>query len=256
MKQTSGLDALLEALKQSGMNVDDSFGGSSSNEGSRQSASGGSDAGSSSGRRSGSRGGFGGFGGFPGFGGFGGGGGQDGSGPEIHNPFEGANMPKLGKKAIIISVILLIIVLLAAYWWFHPPINIHSVDTWLFVAIFILLPLFLVFSTKSKNYKTGTAKVDANQGKAKTFKALSAIPVVIALVGVIGGVASLSLFPGNAAKYATVLETTTDPYYDGYSITFPRKGHTGNITNQELLTEMAEHMEKYGPSNVDDILYG
>lgn len=212
MKQTSGLDALLEALKQSGMNVDDSFGGSSSNEGSRQSASGGSDAGSSSGRRSGSRGGFGGFGGFPGFGGFGGGGGQDGSGPEIHNPFEGANMPKLGKKAIIISVILLIIVLLAAYWWFHPPINIHSVDTWLFVAIFILLPLFLVFSTKSKNYKTGTAKVDANQGKAKTFKALSAIPVVIALVGVIGGVASLSLFPGNAAKYATVLETTTEDF--------------------------------------------
>ena len=212
MKQTSGLDALLEALKQSGMNVDDSFGGSSSNEGSRQSASRGSDAGSSSGRRSGSRGGFGGFGGFPGFGGFGGGGGQDGSGPEIHNPFEGANMPKLGKKAIIISVILLIIVLLAAYWWFHPPINIHSVDTWLFVAIFILLPLFLVFSTKSKNYKTGTAKVDANQGKAKTFKALSAIPVVIALVGVIGGVASLSLFPGNAAKYATVLETTTEDF--------------------------------------------
>ena len=212
MKQTSGLDALLEALKQSGMNVDDSFGGSSSNEGSRQSASGGSDAGSSSGRRSGSRGGFGGFGGFPGFGGFGGGGGQDGSGPEIHNPFEGANMPKLGKKAIIISVILLIIVLLAAYWWFHPPINIHSVDTWLFVAIFILLPLLLVFSTKSKNYKTGTAKVDANQGKAKTFKALSAIPVVIALVGVIGGVASLSLFPGNAAKYATVLETTTEDF--------------------------------------------
>ena len=212
MKQTSGLDALLEALKQSGMNVDDSFGGSSSNEGSRQSASGGSDAGSSSGRRSGSRGGFGGFGGFPGFGGFGGGGGQNGSGPEIHNPFEGANMPKLGKKAIIISVILLIIVLLAAYWWFHPPINIHSVDTWLFVAIFILLPLFLVFSTKSKNYKTGTAKVDANQGKAKTFKALSAIPVVIALVGVIGGVASLSLFPGNAAKYATVLETTTEDF--------------------------------------------
>lgn len=212
MKQTSGLDALLEALKQSGMNVDGSFGGSSSNEGSRQSASGGSDAGSSSGRRSGSRGGFGGFGGFPGFGGFGGGGGQNGSGPEIHNPFEGANMPKLGKKAIIISVILLIIVLLAAYWWFHPPINIHSVDTWLFVAIFILLPLFLVFSTKSKNYKTGTAKVDANQGKAKTFKALSAIPVVIALVGVIGGVASLSLFPGNAAKYATVLETTTEDF--------------------------------------------
>lgn len=214
MKQSSGLDALLEALKQSGMNVDGSFGGgsSASDEGSQQSGSGGSGSGNAGGRRSGSRGGFGGFGGFPGFGGFGGGGGKDGSGPEIHNPFEGASMPKLGKKTIIVLVVLLVIVLLAAYWWFHPPINIHSVDTWLFVAIFILLPLFLVLSSKSKNYKTGTEKVDANQGKAKTFKVLSAIPVVIALVGVIGGVASLSLFPGNAAKYATVLETTTEDF--------------------------------------------
>lgn len=214
MKQSSGLDALLEALKQSGMNVDGSFGGgsSASDEGSQQSGSGGSGSGNAGGRRSGSRGGFGGFGGFPGFGGFGGGGGKDGSGPEIHNPFEGASMPKLGKKAIIVLVVLLVIVLLAAYWWFHPPINIHSVDTWLFVAIFILLPLFFVLSSKSKNYKTGTEKVDANQGKAKTFKVLSAIPVVIALVGVIGGVASLSLFPGNAAKYATVLETTTEDF--------------------------------------------
>ena len=39
-------------------------------------------------------------------------------------------------------------------------------------------------------------------------------------------------------------------------MTFPRKGHTGNITNQELLTEMVEHLEKYGPANVDDILFG
>ena len=54
--------------------------------------------------------------------------------------------------------------------------------------------------------------MDKNEGKAKTFKVLSAIPVVIALVGVLGGVASLSLFPGNAEKYATVLETTTEDF--------------------------------------------
>ena len=212
MKQSSGLDALLEALKQSGMNVDGSFGGGAAGSGGSQQAASGdsdSDAGSS---RSGSRGGFGGFGGFPGFGGFGGGGGRGGSGPEIHNPFEGASVPKFSKKAIIILVIVLLIVLAAAYWWFHPPINIHSTDTWVFVAIFILLPIFLVLWTKSKNYSVGTAKVDKNEGKAKTFKVLSAIPVVIALVGVLGGVASLSLFPGNAEKYATVLETTTEDF--------------------------------------------
>ena len=212
MKQSSGLDALLEALKQSGMNVDGSFGGGAAGSGgSQQTASGDSDS-DAGGSRSGSRGGFGGFGGFPGFGGFGGGGGRGGSGPEIHNPFEGASVPKFSKKAIIILVIVLLIVLAAAYWWFHPPINIHSTDTWVFVAIFILLPIFLVLWTKSKNYSVGTAKVDKNEGKAKTFKVLSAIPVVIALVGVLGGVASLSLFPGNAEKYATVLETTTEDF--------------------------------------------
>ena len=209
MKQSSGLDALLEALKQSGMNVDGSFGGGAAGSGgSQQAASGDSDS-DSGGSRSGSRGGFGGFGGFPGFGG---GGGRGGSGPEIHNPFEGASVPKFSKKAIVIMVIVLLIVLAAAYWWFHPPINIHSTDTWVFVAIFILLPVFLVLWTKSKNYSVGTAKVDKNEGKAKTFKVLSAIPVVIALVGVLGGVASLSLFPGNAEKYATVLETTTEDF--------------------------------------------
>ena len=212
MKQSSGLDALLEALKQSGMNVDGSFGGGAAGSGgSQQAASGDSDS-DAGGSRSGSRGGFGGFGGFPGFGGFGGGGGRGGSGPEIHNPFEGASVPKFSKKAIIILVIVLLIVLAAAYWWFHPPINIHSTDTWVFVAIFILLPIFLVLWTKSKNYSVGTKKVDKNEGKAKTFKVLSAIPVVIALVGVLGGVASLSLFPGNAEKYATVLETTTEDF--------------------------------------------
>ena len=179
MKQSSGLDALLEALKQSGMNVDGSFGGGAAGSGgSQQAASGDSDS-DAGGSRSGSRGGFGGFGGFPGFGGFGGfggGGGRGGSGPEIHNPFEGASVPKFSKKAIIILVIVLLIVLAAAYWWFHPPINIHSTDTWVFVAIFILLPIFLVLWTKSKNYSVGTEKVDKNEGKAKTFKVLSAIP--------------------------------------------------------------------------------
>ena len=210
MKQSSGLDALLEALKQSGMNVDGSFGGGAAGSGGSQQAGSDDSDSTGGGRASGSRGGFGGFGGFPGFGGFGGG--RGGAGAEVNNPFEGASMPKFSKKAIVILVIVLLIVLAAAYWWFHPPINIHSVDTWMFVAVFILLPIFLVFWTKSKNYSVGTAKVDKNEGKAKTFKALSVIPVVIALIGVLGGVASLSLFPGNAAKYAAVLETTTEDF--------------------------------------------
>ena len=50
------------------------------------------------------------------------------------------------------------------------------------------------------------------------------------------------------------LETTADPYYDGYSVTFPRMGHTGNIANEDLVEEIAAHMIKYGPENAAEIL--
>ena len=77
----------------------------------------------------------------------------------------------------------------------------------MFVVVFILLPLFLLWNVKSRTYETGNSKVDPNRTKAKAFKVASWIPVAIALVGVVGALASLSVFPGNAAKYASVLET-------------------------------------------------
>lgn len=55
-------------------------------------------------------------------------------------------------------------------------------------------------------------------------------------------------------KLGDWLETTTEPYYEGYSLTFPRMGHTGNISNAELLKEIAQHMIKYGPDNAAAIL--
>ena len=116
-------------------------------------------------------------------------------------------MGQMGKKALIITAVLVLLIVAVAYWWFHPPINIHSVDTWMFLVVFILLPLFLLWNVKSRTYETGNSKVDPNRTKAKAFKVASWIPVAIALVGVVGALASLSVFPGNAAKYASVLET-------------------------------------------------
>ena len=71
---------------------------------------------------------------------------------------------------------LALLVIAGAYWWFHPAINIHSTDFWGFVFIVILLPLFLVFWMRSKQYKTGTKEVTKNEGKAKTFRILSFVP--------------------------------------------------------------------------------
>ena len=196
MKQSSGLDALLEALKQSGMNVDGAFGGGAGAQGSSDADSdGGSGSGSASGSGRSRRGGFGGFGG-----------GAGGA-----NPFSDLNVPHFSKKGIVVLVIVALLVVAGAYWWFHPPINIHSTDTWGFIVI-VMIVLFLLFRTLSRSYASGTEKRDRNEGKAKTFKVLSFVPVAVVLVGLLGGVASLSLFPGNAAKYATVLETTTEDF--------------------------------------------
>lgn len=181
MKQTSGFDALIEALKQSGVNVDGRF------DADHEAPSGGA------GRAGG------------------GGGGAQPPHVNVEIPFAD-RMASWGKRALIVAAIVIILVGLGAYWWFHPPINIHSTDTWMFVAVFILLPLFLVFWSRSHSYKEGTAKVEANPGKAKAFKFASYVPVAVAVLGVLGAVMSLSIFPGNAEKYATVLQTTEDNF--------------------------------------------
>ena len=183
MKQTSGFDALIEALKQSGVNVDGRF------DADHEAPSGGA------GRAGG------------------GGGGAQPPHVNVEIPFAD-RMASWGKRALIVAAIVIILVGLAAYWWFHPPINIHSTDTWMFVAVFILLPLFLLFWSKSHSYKNGTGKVAPNEGKAKAFKWASYLPVLVAVVGVLGAVASLSIFPGNAAKYANVLQTVEETFAD------------------------------------------
>ncbi|MBP3699111.1 MAG: hypothetical protein J6J01_06510, partial [Oscillospiraceae bacterium] len=42
--------------------------------------------------------------------------------------------------------------------------------------------------------------------------------------------------------------------YGGYSVTFPGMGHTGNISNDALMMEIAEHMVEYGPADAAAIM--
>ncbi len=114
---------------------------------------------------------------------------------------------QMSKKALIVLIVVVLIIAAFCYWWFHPPINIHSVDLWFFIAIFVLFPSFLVLTIYRQIYANGMGKREKDQKKSSRFKYLSFVPVVIALVGVIGGVMSLSLFPGNAEKYSTILHT-------------------------------------------------
>jgi hypothetical protein len=126
------------------------------------------------------------------------------------------------KRLLFIGAIALVPIILVAYWWFHPPINIHSVDTWFFVAIFILMPLYLFFLLRSNAYARGTGKRATSPKKAKLFRRLALLPVAVLAVGLIGGLVSAVFFPGNAERYATVLNTedsnfSTDIYAVNYN---------------------------------------
>lgn len=146
------------------------------------------------------------------------GGGAGAGGPQGHsagghrggNEFETLRnrFAQMSKKALIVFAVVILIIAAFCYWWFHPPINIHSVDLWMFLAIFVLFPSFLVFFIFHQIYQRGMGKREKSEKKAKRYKGLMVVPVVVALVGVLGGVASLTLFPGNAEKYSNILQTT------------------------------------------------
>ena len=146
------------------------------------------------------------------------GGGAGAGGPQGHsagghrggNEFETLRnrFAQMSKKALIVLAVVILIIAAFCYCWFHPPINIHSVDLWMFLAIFILFPSFLVFFIFHQIYQRGMGKREKSEKKAKRYKGLMVVPVVVALVGVLGGVASLTLFPGNAEKYSNILQTT------------------------------------------------
>ncbi len=119
---------------------------------------------------------------------------------------------KMGKKALIIAAVVLLIVLAFCYWWFHPAINIHSIDLWLFVCILIMLPMFLVFRAYKTMYGQGTNNHSKNPKKSLKFKRLSIIPLAVIVIGLLGMLMSATFFPGNADRYASILTTSQENF--------------------------------------------
>lgn len=132
-------------------------------------------------------------------GGSGGSGGGSKQGPSF-------SVPDWGKKAVIVLSLIVLCIVLAAYWWFHPPINIHSTDCWMFVGVFVILPSFVAFQNLSKSYARGGGKHERDPKRAKRYKLASMIPAGVAVLGLIGAAASYSIWPGNAEKYSSLLQ--------------------------------------------------
>ncbi len=205
----SAIDSLLEALRQSGVNTDSVRGSSnaSGNSGATGASSGSSSGASSRASSSSSS------GASKGSDKAGSGDGKDSRIPHIDlSRFQ--NFTGFKRRTWIIIIVVAILILAGAYWWFHPPISIHSPELWFIVSIVILLPIFLVLRTKSSSYKGGKKKDNENitivdPKKAKTFSILSYIPLGIIAIGILGALLSMSLIPGNAERYSSILKTDT-----------------------------------------------
>jgi uncharacterized membrane protein YgcG len=159
------------------------------------------------------------------------------------------------KRLLIIGAIALIPIILGAYWWFHPPINIHSTDTWVFVTIFVLLPLYFFFWTRSNAYARGTKKREASPKKAKLFKRLTLLPIIVVAIALIGGITSAVFFPGNAGRYATVLDTqasdfSSDIYEVNYS-EIPIIDHaSAELLGNRTMGSIPDYVSQFEISNI------
>lgn len=159
-------------------------------------------------------------------------------------------LSEMSKRAFIIIGVVVLLILAFCYWWFHPPINIHSVDLWFALAIVVLLPSFLIFFSFRQIYSKGMGKREKSEAKAKRFKILSFVPVVIALVGLLGGLLSLTMFPGNAEKYATILQTeetdfATDMEEVNYSEIPFIDASSAQLLGNRTMGTMADYVSQY-----------
>ncbi len=137
-------------------------------------------------------------------------GGKGGGGevPHIDLSFlDDVHGPK-SKVGWIVLVVVAILVLAALYWWFHPPISLNSVDLWMIIGVICLVVAGLLWYRR-QNYKTGAGKYEKSPSKAKRFTVLVAIPLAIIVIGLLGGLLSNAIIPGNAEKYSNVLKTDT-----------------------------------------------
>ncbi len=119
----------------------------------------------------------------------------------------------IGRKVVV--AILVLVVLAAAYWWFHPPLNIQSPDTWFIIVVACVFVFLLLggasvleeHQDKKARKKAGVGKGASKKGVGGIKRKFLVIPVAVLIVGAIGWLLSQSFFPGNAAKYASVLQT-------------------------------------------------
>ena len=101
------------------------------------------------------------------------------------------------RRAFIALAIVLVIALVVGYWWFHPALNLRSPQVWTWILAISVVVIFAlqVAAVRAKKH-------------AGVLRKLVAIPGAVIVFFVVGVLLGQSFIPGNAERFANVLNTT------------------------------------------------
>ena len=101
------------------------------------------------------------------------------------------------RRAFIVMAVVAVIALAFCYWWFHPAINLHSNQVWNWIILIAAIVACALWVASLRC-----------ESKRKLFRGLLVIPAAAVVIYAGGIIAGLSIIPGNAERYASVLQTT------------------------------------------------
>lgn len=104
------------------------------------------------------------------------------------------------RKGLIILAVIVVLVLAFCYWWFHPAINLHSTTVWWWLVLIALIVTVALI--------VGTIRRRNDAERKKLYKRMLLIPLAVVVIFAVGKIAGLSVIPGNAYRYASILDTT------------------------------------------------
>lgn len=107
------------------------------------------------------------------------------------------NLAKWSRRALVIAAVVLVVALAICYWWFHPALNLGSPQVWTWICGICLVVILALAVAAARSIK-----------RAPILKKLMLLPGAVIAAFLVGLLLSQPFVPGNAERYATVLQTT------------------------------------------------
>ena len=106
-------------------------------------------------------------------------------------------LARWGRRALVVAAVVLVVALLVCYWWFHPSLNLGSVQVWMWIVGICVVGLLALWVASERSVM-----------RTRLYRRLMIVPAAPVVAFVVGLLLSQPFFPGNAERYASVLDTT------------------------------------------------